>query len=223
MQRTPEPEELMDIEEQALAYASADFSKSHQFIVDIFTAKFDTTLTGEIIDLGCGPGDISIRFAKAHPHCNVLGVDGAKEMLKLAQLEVNKNQELKDRISFLESFIPSSKIPKKQYQAIISNSLLHHLHNPSVLWNTVKELANTETHIFIADLFRPDTPEQARQIVEELSSNDPEILKRDFYNSLCAAFTPEEIREQLSLSGLNNLKIEKIDAIHLIVWGEGVS
>ena len=220
MNRIPEPEELMDESEQAFAYASADFSKSHQFIVDTFKIKFKNDICGDVIDLGCGPGDVSIRFAKAYPNCNVLGVDGAKEMLKLAQRDLEKNKELEIRIKFFESFIPSPQIPRKNYQAIISNSLLHHLHDPSVLWNTIKELANHDTFIFIADLFRPENPEQAKQIVEELSPNDPEILKRDFYNSLCAAFTTKEIENQLKLAGLENMRVETIDEIHLIIWGK---
>jgi hypothetical protein len=55
--------------------------------------------------------------------------------------------------------------------------------------------------------------------MNELSGGEPEVLRRDFYNSLCAAFTSEEIADQLQVAGLAELNIAPIGEIHVIVSG----
>ena len=67
MQRIPEPE-LMDDPEQALAYTRADFSASHGARVQIFQTLYpQLRLNGPALDLGCGSGDVLLRFARAYP------------------------------------------------------------------------------------------------------------------------------------------------------------
>ena len=75
-------------------------------------------------DLGCGPADISIRFAQAHPDCEVDGLDGAPKMLAQGKLAIQKAQ-LQDRIHLLEGLLPGANLPRDNYDVIISNSLLH--------------------------------------------------------------------------------------------------
>ena len=58
------------------------------------------------------------------------------------------------------------------------------------------------------------------RLVNEFSAGEPEILRRDFYNSLVAAFEPEEIATQIADAGLDELLIERISDRHLIVFGE---
>jgi hypothetical protein len=45
------------------------------------------------------------------------------------------------------------------------------------------------------------------------------VLKRDFYNSLCAAFTPDEVRSQLSEASLDCLEVKTISDRHVVVSG----
>ena len=74
MKRTLEPE-LMDDPEQALAYARADFEKENQGFIDRFREYFPEFTEGHILDLGCGPGDIPVRFARALDIYDDVGVE----------------------------------------------------------------------------------------------------------------------------------------------------
>jgi hypothetical protein len=69
------------------------------------------------------------------------------------------------------------------------------------------------------DLFRPDSPEEAQAIVDRYASDAPDILRRDFYNSLRAAFTEVEIGAQLARMNLTRLLIDVIDDRHWVVSG----
>ena len=65
MQRRPEPE-LMDDEAQALAYARADFAEPHDRFVALLRERVGAP-AGRALDLGCGPGDVTFRVARAFP------------------------------------------------------------------------------------------------------------------------------------------------------------
>src|SRR4051812_5776901 len=98
MKRTLEPE-LMDHPEQALAYARADFEQENQGFVDRFREYFPEFTVGHILDVGCGPGDIPIRFARAMPGCRITGIDASEPMIGLARAAVTQ-AGLADRIVF---------------------------------------------------------------------------------------------------------------------------
>jgi len=218
MERIPEPE-LMDEPEQALAYANADFSEPHQFFVECFQRVFpELNVTGSVLDLGCGPGDISIRFARAYPACTIHGIDGAEAMLEQGRRLIAQHR-LQSRIELYRARLPAEAAPLAHYDVIISNSLLHHLHDPDVMWNAIKQYSAPGTPLLVMDLQRPADQQQARRLVEQYAAAEPDILQRDFYHSLCAAFAPTEIVRQLQRAGMEYLTVESVSDRHLIVHG----
>lgn len=220
MERIVEPE-LMIEEEQSLAYAQADFEQPHNYFIQLFREKFGQYIKGNVLDLGCGTGDITLRFAKAYPNCKIDGIDGSQAMLSYAQKTLAISEEsISQRINFIQGILPGTSLLSSDYTAIISNSLLHHLHNPFVLWDTFKKYSNEGTKIFIMDLFRPASMEEAKALVNNYAGNEPLILQRDFLNSLCAAFTLNEVQEQLNSQNLDYLSLEQISDRHFIVYGE---
>lgn len=219
MERTCEPE-LMDEKEQAVAYAAADFEEPHNRVVDLFGHYFPAEeVGGNLLDIGCGPGDICFRMARRFPALSVHGIDGSEAMLELARQRLRSEPDLKNRLRFSKARIPHLSFPPGKWDAILCTSLLHHLHRPLDLWEAINELADKKTFVFVVDLFRPANVEKARWIVDHYSGEEPEILKRDFFNSLLAAFTPEEVKLQLAASGLSGLMITTISDRHLMVYG----
>jgi len=217
MKRLPEPE-LMVEPEQVSAYAEADFEEPHSNFINLLK-KYCPKLNEarSVLDLGCGPGDVTFKFANAFPEATIDAVDGSKEMLEFAKNILGDIPELCGRINYIHSMIHAYKTTKK-YDLIYSNSLLHHLPDSMVLWNKIYEISSEGTKIFIMDLLRPDTTEEAQKLKDLYVRNEPEILQRDFYNSLLAAFEIEEVKEQLSEASLNHLEVEQISDRHLIVF-----
>lgn len=219
MKRTVEPE-LMSAEEQAWAYAKADFAAAHDSYPKLFAGKFlHRSKRALVLDLGCGPCDVTIRFALANPRYTFHAVDGSAAMLKCARMAIKRHRGLARRIKLIEGFVPGAPIPRRSYDVIISSSFLHHLHDPQVLWQTVRRYAKRGTSVFIPDLRRPSSRAKAREFVRKYSDGEPEVLRRDFCNSLLAAFTPAEIRKQLKQAGINTLKVEVVSDRHLLVFG----
>jgi len=221
MERILEPE-LMEQQEQAEAYANADFSQAHDLFVAQFKEKFSDIPSGfndVVLDLGCGPCDVTRRFAKAYPDTGFHAVDGSAEMLSLAQ-KLNQQENLNTRIKLIEGYIPGVELPQSSYHAIISNSLLHHLHNPLALWQTIQQHAKPFARVFVMDLIRPIDEQTVKFLVSEYVANEAEILQQDFEHSLRAAFTVNEVRSQLNEAGLSQLAVEEVSDRHMIIYGE---
>jgi SAM-dependent methyltransferase len=211
--------ELMSAMEQAEAYAQADFETAHSSYPKLFAKKFPhRPAKAFALDLGCGPCDVTIRFAKANPGYVFHAVDGSAAMLRYAK-RIATRAELSRRIKLIAGFIPGAPIPRKAYDVILSSSFLHHVHDPQVLWQTIRQYAKRGTMVFVPDLRRPVSRAKARAMVREYSGNEPEVLRRDFYNSLLAAFTPAEVRRQLRQAGLMELRVEIMSDRHLVVFG----
>ncbi len=216
MDRILEPE-LMDDAEQAVAYARADFEEENQGFVDQFLANYPDWTEGALLDLGCGPADIPIRFARALPGCRVTAVDGSPAMIQLAEQAV-KTAGLGDRITLICTRLQALSLPEPA-DAVVSNSLLHHLANPLQFWYLLKTLAKPGSYVLVMDLLRPETPEAAQAIVDQYAAGEPAILRRDFYNSLLAAFTEDEVAAQLAEINLSRLMIDVPDDRHWLVGG----
>ena len=216
MNRTLEPE-LMDDPEQAIVYARADFEQENQGFVALFREYFPEFTEGHIVDLGCGPGDIPVRFAQALPSCRITGVDASGPMIALA-VETVKEASLADRIAFrCERFQTMSLV--EPFDASVSNSLLHHVPNPLQFWYRLRQLVKPGSPVLIMDLLRPDSSEEAQAIVDRYAAKEPEMLRRDFYRSLLAAFTEDEVAAQLAEMNLSRLIIDVVDDRHWVVGG----
>ena len=216
MDRTLEPE-LMDDPEQALIYARADFEQENQGFVDRFREYFPDFSEGHVVDLGCGPGDIPIRFAQVFPSCRITGVDASAPMLRLAEDAVQQ-AGLSGCITFrCERFQDLAGVSVAD--AAISNSLVHHVRNPLQFWHTLRLVVKPGSPVLVMDLLRPDSPEEAQTIVDRYAAKEPEILRRDFYHSLLAAFTEDEVAAQLAEMNLSRLMVDVPDDRHWVVGG----
>ncbi len=219
MKRRPEPE-LMEEPEQALAYAQADFSESNTLFIKLLAELKPGPLDGaRALDLGCGPADIVCRFLRAYPNATCDAVDGSNAMLDQARATLERVPGLAPRCRLLLECLPSPALAQGQYDLVLSNSLLHQLHNPQVLWQTVRETARPGALVLVMDLMRPASAGWAEALVATYTANEPELLRTDFRNSLFAAFEPKEVEDQLQEAGLSELQVGVVSDRHLAVCG----
>ena len=217
MERTPEPE-LMDESEQAAAYAAADWSESHGKIPGYFRARFPKFASGQVLDLGCGTADVTVRFVKALPLITAVGVDGSDAMLEFGKRRI-REERLESRISLENHYLPDPSLEKQQFDAVICNSLLHHMADPVVLWRTAAKCAKPGAPVMLIDLLRPADHNTAVRLVNENAKDAPPVLQRDFIASLHAAYSLEEVRKQLDTAGLQQFCVDQVDEFHMVGWG----
>lgn len=220
MQRTPEPE-LMDDPEQVAAYLAADFSVPDAAFTEACLAWFaacGVPAPAGIVDLGCGPGNIALRLAAALPDADIIGLDGAPTMLDAARLRTPEGA----RVSWVVSTLPETGLPEAAFEAVVSNSLLHHLHDPAMLWAAIRRLARPGAPFVVGDLRRPATPDEAVALAKRHADRAPDVLRRDFLASLHAAFEPAEVVAQLTAAGLHAADVHVTSDRHLRIVGRNV-
>jgi ubiquinone/menaquinone biosynthesis C-methylase UbiE len=218
MERTPEPDELMEAADQVEAYARADFAQANALFCERLEALAGTELSGRALDLGCGPADIPLRLARRHAALRFVALDGSAEMLRWAQRAVDV-AELGARVSLVQASLSAAALDAASFDYVLSNSLLHHLAEPHALWSLVKRTVRSGGLVQLMDLMRPASADEAAAIVARYSGDEPEVLRRDFFASLCAAFTPDEVRAQLATAGLPWLAVEIISDRHMAISG----
>jgi 2-polyprenyl-3-methyl-5-hydroxy-6-metoxy-1,4-benzoquinol methylase len=214
--RLAEPE-LMDTPEQVAAYASADFSVPHQALVSKFAELFPEFASGLVLDIGCGAADVTGRFALQYRDAQVIGIDAGPEMLRVGVAHIAR-LGVSSRVTLEQMHLPDERLEELgPFDAVICNSLLHHLADPSSLWESLK-FCRVGAPVFVQDLRRPYNNQMLEALVAMHTENFAQELITDFHNSLRASYTAAEVRQQLNIAGLT-LTVEEVGDRHLIVYG----
>lgn len=216
MQRRPEPQ-YMDLADEADAYAKADFAEVNDAFVTRLLDLLPTGV-GAVLDLGTGPADIPIRLLGRRPDLRVVAVDASPAMLGHG-LAASRAAGLQRRLELVVSDATGLPWADGHFEAICSNSLLHHVDEPLAMWAEVRRVAAEGATIFFRDLARPADEQAARSIVERYAGSESALLQEEYYRSLLAAYTPEEVRDQLAAVGLAGLDVRMVTDRHLDVVG----
>jgi len=220
MQRIPEPE-LMTAHEQVDAYADADFSSGDSRTVALIEQLLDETgpLPKDplIVDLGCGPGNITIRLAELLPNAQVIGIDGSEPMLAVAK---RRSIRTSNNLKFIRLQLHDIEVELKDLaDLVVSNSLLHHLKKPDLLWSVTQSIAKPGCRVLHRDLRRPTSLAEVHRLQQQHLPNAPSVLIQDFTASLVAAYTTDEVDQQLRRAEMNRAKAWSDDDRYLVVSG----
>ena len=229
MERIPEPE-LMEKKEQVISYDEADFSEGEVNLInqiDHYLLRKNIFLNEKdlIVDLGCGPGNISEKLAIKWPNTEVVGIDGSKEMILRAEYnkEISINNKNLKNLRYICSNIKDIKsinyFLKKKISLLVSNSLIHHITHLEDFFTTIRSLSNNITVNFHKDLKRPLDEKSALELKAQCSTKYNEILTNDYYASLRASYTFKELKNFISENDLSSLDVFEEGENYLIVYG----
>jgi ubiquinone/menaquinone biosynthesis C-methylase UbiE len=206
----------MDDADEAEAYEAGDFRD-----VNLAFARRAVRLCsgrrGRALDLGTGPAEIPVLFCGLAPGWRMTAVDASPAMLRLARRKVGESG-LDRRIRVVRGDAKDLRGLHRRFDAVLSNSLLHHLRDPLPFWREVRRLCRPGGVVLVQDLRRPQSRAAARELVRRHAAGDSPLLKQLFYQSLLAAYTPAEVREQLRAAGLD-LAVRATTDRHLVVAG----
>ena len=230
MERTVEPE-LMEREDQVDSYAKADFSEGENNLIsqiNHYLIKNNIHLNEKelIVDLGCGPGNISEKLSIKWPKAIVVGIDGSQEMIRIAKSNKNNslNQSRLKNLSYICADIKSLKSSEinfgKNISLLVSNSLIHHITYLDDFFNSIERLSSNLTINFHKDLKRPKDEKSALNLKEECRKKYNDILTHDYYASLKASYTAKEIKSFIFENKLSSLEVFEEDNQYLVIYGK---
>jgi len=229
MERIPEPE-LMEKKDQVISYDEADFLEGELNLINqinhyLFINNISLDKKDLIVDLGCGPGNISEKLAIKWPNTEVVGIDGSKEMILRAEYnkEISTNQKKLKNLRYICSDIKDIKLTKfllkKKISLLVSNSLIHHITHLEDFFKTIRSLSSDFTVNFHKDLKRPLDEKSALELKAQCAIKYNEILTNDYYASLRASYTYKELKNFTLENKLSSLDVFEDGDKYLIVYG----
>lgn len=201
MKRTLEPE-IMDTVEDAEEYDAMDFSQTDTQFADRAASLLGVMEGGRALDIGTGTAKIPVLFLSRRPGSQVLAVDMAEQMLRVAAHNIEA-AGLTQSCTLAKMDAKALDAQDASFDLVMSNSLAHHLPEPLELFREIARVAGPRGAVLVRDLIRPESPESAWALVDRLAAGDSERQRKLFFDSLCAALTLDEVREMVRAAGLS--------------------
>jgi ubiquinone/menaquinone biosynthesis C-methylase UbiE len=206
--RTLEPE-VMDTEEEARDYDAMDHAEVNgRFVTDLLALRPEPR---EVLDVGTGTARIPIELCTRATGTKVVAIDLADAMLAVARENV-KRAKLEERIVLEKRDAKGAGWPDGRFEVVMSNTILHHIPEPSDLVKEMWRLTAKGGVIFLRDLARPRSDTEVRALVTKYGgaapSQEPRIVAAHerqvklFEASLHAALTLDEMRERVRPLGI---------------------
>ena len=198
--REPEPDLVMEDQEQVAAYAEAGRIDGVMAAGYLFqSARISQTIAGcrSVLDLGCGPATQLAQIAQLNPDTQFKGIDLSPTMLQDAQQHVNqlglRNVSFeKDDICRLES------VPDRSMDAVISTLALHHLPTHQLLdacFQQIRRVLKPGGSVYLTDFSRLKSLKSVIFFAYMNAAYQPHIFSLDYERSLRAAFLKEDFEK----------------------------
>ncbi|GAB4158624.1 MAG: class I SAM-dependent methyltransferase [Planctomycetaceae bacterium] len=204
--RILEPE-VMDTVQEAEDYDAMDHSAvNRQFVADVLEQLSRLGRVNQncysVLDAGTGTAQIPIEFCRQSAGAKITAIDLAGEMLRLAKRNVDR-AGLSERIQL--ECVDSKKLPYDDatFDVVISNSIIHHIPKPKVVFAELSRVVKPGGLLFIRDLLRPDDEATLSQLVERYAGNENAHQRQMFCDSLHAALTVDEVCKILNELGIS--------------------
>ena len=190
--------EVMDSPAEAADYDSMDHREVNRLFIDHLLSTAGGLPAGrlQVLDVGTGTAQIPIELVSRAALLQVVAVDAAAHMLQLGLRNVIR-AGLTANIRLEE--VDAKRLPHadRSFDWVISNSIVHHIPQPSQVLSEMVRVARPGGLLFVRDLLRPKSAAQVDQIVDTYAAGAIEHQRQMFRDSLHAALTLDEIRQMM--------------------------
>jgi arsenite methyltransferase len=200
--RVPEPDLVMDSVEQATSFSQAGEDGGVLAFLYLYNALQITSVLqpgDRVLDLACGPANQLAQIARLNPDVSFVGLDASPTMLQCAQhilasAQVSNVELLQGDMTHLSHFEEGS------LDCVICTMSLHQLPDQTALRATlleVRRVLKPQGRFYLVDFGRLKL-----QSTQHFFANDLRQSARfteDYFNSLRAAFSVEELTDAAAL------------------------
>jgi len=209
--------EAMSSVEEAGAYDEMDFSTTDLLFAER-AAQLVSGASGPvdlIADLGSGNAKIPLAMCPLLPGAaRVCAVEMSPEMLAVAARNRARDGVLPGRLQLVTADVKHMPFADRSVGMITSNSLVHHIPDPRVVFLEIARIARPGAPILIRDLVRPETQGALDSLLETHAARWNPLQRTLFSDSLHAALTLEETRELLDECGLSDVNVTQVSDRH---------
>jgi ubiquinone/menaquinone biosynthesis C-methylase UbiE len=225
--RRLEPE-VMDTVEDAHDYDSMDHSTVNRVFADdllMFAGEcgwqarlVDAQRPLKVLDVGTGTALIPIELCRREGTCRITAIDLATEMLKLADINIAR-ANLKSRIQ--AERVDAKRMPyaPAEFDAVISNSIVHHIPEPRIVFAEMQRVLRSGGILFIRDLLRPQSMAEVDHLVATYAGGENAHSQQLFRDSLHAALSMAEVTELAAIGGITANAVQQTSDRHwTLAW-----
>jgi ubiquinone/menaquinone biosynthesis C-methylase UbiE len=236
--RLPEPEIMDDsgeVEAYSSAAAQAYLGKIDDTLVDhalrlvtrivassTAAGNVSANVTMRMLDVGTGPGQITLKLARRLPGWQLTGIDRSPNMIRqaiaaatdagLSSLE--KGARPAARVEFIVGDANRLPFADASFDLVLCNSVLHHLANPAALLAEIGRVAHPHGAILVRDLRRTsriEYPFHVRWHGRHYSG----LMYKLYCDSVRSAYTAEELGAMLQAAAIPRARIFTYGRTHL--------
>jgi ubiquinone/menaquinone biosynthesis C-methylase UbiE len=204
MGRVLEPE-VMEGDNEAASYDEFD-RKWGDVILQGFaeSAVHMGVREGRVLEVGTGPGRVSIRLAKLNGRLAIEGIDLSASMLNRARQ--NASQAGVTNVQFSEGDAKRIPFDDHVFDMVICHNVLHQLPEPIVALREIRRVAKSGGAILVRDVRR--LPEPAMSAVLPLwCLGYSDTLRQQTIASFRAALSLAEFKRLVATAGLERTTI----------------
>lgn len=198
--RVLEPEVMAEVE-VAAAYGDA---AAHEHLQRLDARWAEQVLIAgphgpaRVLDIGTGGGQIPVMLARRRPAWRIWAIDRARAMLfegldAVVRAAAAAHREARPfRLALGQAEARKLPFGDGAFDLVVSNSLLHHLADPSPILDEIGRVAGPHGKVVLRDLRRPARPGFRFHVARQGRAYAGE-MRRLFEASVAAAFTPDEL------------------------------
>lgn len=216
LERILEPEVMSDAVE-AIEYDAMDFSETDRLFAERaarLASRF-TRRVSWIVDLGSGNAKIPLAMSALLPtNVRVCAVEMSSEMLAIAATNRTKAGMSPSRCQLLSGDAKQTGFASGSVSMITSNSLIHHIAEPRLVFREFARIVGADGPILIRDLVRPQSEEHLAHLVDRHMIGSSGRQRTLFADSLRAGLSLAEVRDALDDCGLREVTVSQITDRH---------
>jgi ubiquinone/menaquinone biosynthesis C-methylase UbiE len=148
----------------------------------------------KICDIGCGPGYLLIELVQNFKNAEIIGVDYADYILKVAKKNIKTllSPALRGNIKLINADVHKLPFPEEYFDIVVCKDSLHHFKDVKTALKEIVRVVKKGGIVYIQDL-RRDLPFYLLKMAIPPNT----VFKKLQYYSARASYTKEEIKKIL--------------------------
>ncbi len=176
---------------------------------------------GVVLDVGTRVGLIPLRILWENENFLSIGVDDSSAMIERAR-ETASAWDLGERAFFQVGDARRMRLKSNYFDLVVSDRVLHAFADPVSVLSEIGRVVKPKGGILIRDVCRPNRFRMAK-LIERQTRRYGSRMRRQVEAAMRSAYTLGELRNIVRASGLENVKVVRMDEDHIGIERQGMT
>jgi ubiquinone/menaquinone biosynthesis C-methylase UbiE len=169
--------------------------------------------SGKVLEVGPGPGYVSIELARLLPQVEVVGLDISETMVEIATQNAAEH-DVSEQVVFRRGDASDMPFEDSSFDFAISCGSLHHWKGPTQIFKEIHRVLRPGCRALVDDLRR----DVSRECIGEwVSAHKSRFMRWGARHSFSEAYTPQEVKGLLEDSGFGTFEV-KVGEWDMEIW-----